>query len=79
MVTASSDKTARLWEVATGQALAGVARAPGSGVSAAFSPPDGKLVVTASSDNTARLWEVATKQILLGVARAPGNGMARRF
>ena len=72
VVTASSDKTARLWEVATGKALPALAEHQGAVVSAAFSP-DGKLVVTASSDKTARLWEVATGQMLWAVARAPGT------
>ena len=46
MVTASSDKTARLWDVAVGKRVR-CGRAPGRVWHAAFSP-DGKLVVTAS-------------------------------
>ena len=59
MVTASGDKTARLWEVASGKEI-GVLKGHDGGVwSAAFSP-DGRQVVTASGDKTARLWEVAS-------------------
>ena len=63
MVTASEDKTARLWDVATGQALQVLQGHQESVWHAAFSP-DGKLVVTASGDKTARLWDVATGQAL---------------
>ena len=63
VVTASEDKTARLWDVATGQALQVLSGHQDSVWHAAFSP-DGKLVVTASEDKTARLWDVATGQAL---------------
>ena len=69
MVTASRDKTARLWEVATGQALRALPGHQGAVKHAAFSP-DGKLVVTASDDKTARLWEVATGQMLRALPEA---------
>ena len=58
----SEDKTARVWDAATGQA-ARHPRGPRrtrSG-SAAFSP-DGTRVVTASEDSTARVWDAATGQ-----------------
>ncbi|MBI4285092.1 MAG: hypothetical protein HY670_04215, partial [Chloroflexi bacterium] len=63
ITTASRDKTARVWEVATGQSLAILRGHEDAVESAAFSP-DGKLVVTASKDNTAWVWEVATGQSL---------------
>ncbi|MBI4675618.1 MAG: NACHT domain-containing protein [Chloroflexi bacterium] len=72
MVTASSDGTARVWDVATGQQLAELR---GHGVtltveaispetfddvnSARFSP-DGQRIVTTSNDRTARIWDAAT-------------------
>ena len=59
VVTASLDYTARLWDVATGAALA-VLQGHTRGVSSAAFSPDGARVVTASWDNTARLWDVAT-------------------
>jgi hypothetical protein len=59
VVTASADRTARLWDSATGKPLGPPLQHQGLVVAAAFSP-DGKSVVTASHDKTARLWDSAT-------------------
>ena len=62
IVTASADKTARIWDVATGQPIGEPLKGHKADVwSAAFSP-DGKRIVTASRDKTARLWDAATGQ-----------------
>ena len=63
MVTASNDNTARLWDAATGKALATLAGHTDRVMSAAFSP-DGTRVVTASDDSTARLWDAASGKAL---------------
>ena len=55
-MTASSDKTARVWDAETGKPLGAPLQQGASVNSAAFSP-DGRRAVTASSDNTARLWD----------------------
>jgi Tol biopolymer transport system component len=64
IVTASADKTARLWDADTGKQIGAPLKGHAAHVlSAAFSP-DGKRIVTGSGDNTARLWDADTgKQI----------------
>ena len=61
VLTASEDKTARLWDAATGQTLHTLRGHEDSVVSAVFS---GRTILTASDDNTARLWDAATGQTL---------------
>jgi WD40 repeat protein len=59
IVTASDDRTARLWEAASGAELRALRGHEGTVTSASFSP-DGRWIVTASVDRTARLWEAAS-------------------
>jgi len=59
IVTASNDKTARIWDARTGVQLAVISGHGGSVYSAAFSP-DGTRIVTASADKTARIWDAHT-------------------
>jgi hypothetical protein len=59
VVSASSDNTLKLWDVATGEELATLTGHSDS-VNAVAITPDNKQVVSASSDNTLKLWDVAT-------------------
>ena len=59
IATASADRTARIWDTATGTATHHPHRAYRPGDAVAFSP-DGTLVATASDDGTARIWDPAT-------------------
>ena len=59
VLTASQDKTARLWDAVTGRSLQTFDGHEGEVKSAVFSP-DGRIVLTSSGDKTARLWAAAT-------------------
>jgi energy-coupling factor transporter ATP-binding protein EcfA2 len=59
IVTASNDKTARIWDAATATEIAVLRGHDGDVFSAAFSP-DGSRIVTTSLDKTARVWDAAT-------------------
>jgi len=59
IVTASTDRTARIWDAATGKEIA-VLRGHDRAVHSAAFSPDGSRIVTASEDKTARIWDAAT-------------------
>jgi uncharacterized membrane-anchored protein YhcB (DUF1043 family) len=59
IVTASLDRTARIWDAASGKEIAVLRGHDGLLRSAAFSP-DGSRIVTASYDKTARIWDAAS-------------------
>jgi WD40 repeat protein len=59
VLTGSQDKTARLWDVATGLPLGQPLGHQGFVGAVAYSP-GGKIVLTGSQDRTARLWNADT-------------------
>ena len=61
VLTGSFDKTARLWDAATGQEVRVFTSHADAVLGVAFSP-DGKHILTGSRDTTARLWDAATGQ-----------------
>ena len=70
IVTASYDKTARVWNAASGRSLM-VLQGHTDGVIAAAFSPDGTRIVTASYDNTARVWRsFRNTQSLIDYAKA---------
>ena len=62
-VSGSTDKTLRVWEVATGLCLRTL-QAHTDGVHAVSITPDARLAVSGSTDSTLRVWEVATGRCL---------------
>ena len=60
IVTASADKTARVWDAATGKPIGEPLKGHEGAVKSAAFSPDGKRIVTASLDKTARIWDAAT-------------------
>jgi WD40 repeat protein len=59
IVTASDDKTVRLWDAGTGKQIDEPLTGHMGHVSSAAFSPDGKRIVTASDDKTVRLWETS--------------------
>jgi hypothetical protein len=59
IITASWDKTARVWEMSSGREIQ-VLRGHEDFVNSAAFNPDSSRIVTASDDKTARIWEVST-------------------
>jgi hypothetical protein len=70
IVTASADRTARIWDADTGRPVATL-EGHGDWVRSAAFAPDGRRIVTASADRTARIWDADTGR---PVATLDGHG-----
>jgi WD40 repeat protein/serine/threonine protein kinase len=68
VLTTSHDRTARIWDLATGQALTPPLEHGDKVYHAAFSG-DGRLVATTSDDGTARIWDARTGRPITGPLR----------
>jgi len=62
ILTASWDKTAKLWETRSGNLIATFAH--NAAVNTAKLSPDGTRVVTASADKTAKIWDAGSGRLL---------------
>src|SRR5215510_3159551 len=73
VATGSYDKTAKIWDAATGAEIITL-RGHDATVEAVRFSPDGKILASGSHDNTIKLWDVVS-----GEARAtlPHNGAVR--
>lgn len=67
ILTTSEDKTARVWESASGRLMAILIGHQGKVSSARFSP-DGSRIVTTSDDKTARVWDTVSGTPLVTLA-----------
>ena len=65
-MTASWDKTAKLWDAASGKLIASFEH-QGIVNRAEFSP-DGARILTASRDSTAKLWDAASGKLIASFA-----------
>ena len=78
ILTAGQDGTVRLWDAATGQALAPPMPHAGAINSAAFSR-DGRSLVTAGQDGTARIWSSTTGRAITPPLRHPAAVLQAAF
>ena len=78
VLTGSQDKTARLWDVATGRPL-GLPMKHQGGVDGRGLQPRRQDVLTGSDDKTARLWDAATGQPLGPPMEHQGRVLAVAF
>jgi len=62
IVTASLDRTVRIWNAESGKELHKLEGHTNMVYSATFSP-NGKLIVTASADRTARIWDLQAVEV----------------
>jgi WD40 repeat protein len=72
VVSASADKTVRVWELKTGRFVRTL-QGHGDRVTAVAITPDGRFVVSASDDKTVRIWELKAGQSI-GILRATATG-----
>ncbi len=66
ILTASWDRTARLWEANSGKLITSFTHQ--GAVNAASFSPDGTQILTASADKTAKLWEAASGKLIASFA-----------
>jgi WD40 repeat protein len=77
-VTASRDKTVKLWDAATGKVLR-TFDGHGDHVNSAALSPDGKWLASASSDNTVRVWDANTGDVVAVLRGHTGNVLSVAF
>src|SRR5215467_8281383 len=68
VVTASTDKTVRLWHTETGEPIGLPLMGHADRVTGAAFSPDGTRIVTTSADRTARLWDAASGHQIVTLA-----------
>lgn len=64
LVSASWDRTVRLWDISQQRPLGEPLEGHIDSVTSAAFSPDGKTVASASYDHTVRLWDVGTRRLL---------------
>ena len=78
IVTASADKTARVWDAASRRTVVTLAGHQGPVNSSVFSP-DGTYIVTASDDKTARVWEADSGRAVVTLVGHDGEVKSAAF
>jgi serine/threonine protein kinase/WD40 repeat protein/tetratricopeptide (TPR) repeat protein len=70
LLTAGGDRTARLWDIASGRELRRLWHP--AGLRPAAFHPDGRRALTGCSDGLVRLWNLETGRLIRPVAKRPG-------
>jgi WD40 repeat protein len=78
VVTASQDRTARLWDSESGKPIGNPMRHDGPVMAASFSP-DGRKIISRAEDGTARIWNATTAEPIGDVLRHQGPIFAAAF
>ena len=78
LLTASKDKSARIWDARTGALQRTLVGHQGSVLAVAFSPK-GKLVATGSADDSIRLWDARSGQCLRTLTNHQGDVLSLAF
>jgi WD40 repeat protein/serine/threonine protein kinase len=76
IVTASRDRTAKMWDAATGKLLKDFEEGHEYLASTSAFFPDGKRLLTAAADNTTRTWDLTTGTQLLRLDRTGRGSVA---
>lgn len=74
VLTASDDRTARVWDVKTGREVS-VLRGHRSGVLSAAFGPDGNRMITSGDDGVARVWDAGQGFVRLGRQAEMGGAL----
>jgi WD40 repeat protein len=78
LVSASQDRTIRLWDVYTGRQLACFS-GHSDAITALSASPDGRYIASASSDRTVRVWDVVNRRCHCCFRRHRASVLAVRF
>ncbi len=78
VVTSSDDRTAKVWDAATGAERVVLKGHTGAVTSAAFSA-DGQRIITGGMDGTTKVWDVRTGTVLLDLYKQTGQVTAVGF
>ncbi|EPQ54646.1 WD40 repeat-like protein [Gloeophyllum trabeum ATCC 11539] len=65
----SLDRTVRVWNAETGEAICEPLQGYDDGVSSVAFSPDGKHIISGSYDSTIRIWDAETREAIIGPLR----------